>query len=243
MPKTGNNLLDRLPQEFRQRLISMYAGETQLGSAGMVAIDTGTRILQDQGMWIFDTCQKLRPRRTLEVGFAYGFSTIYILAALYQCGVGQHTAIDPFQTDQWQGVGARHVGELGMQQSFRLIEESSFSALGALGAQKERFELIFIDGNHRFDDVLVDFTLAAQICSIGGHIILDDTWMPSIQTVASWIRTNHSDFREVRTPIERIVHFEKIKEDDRNWDHFVDPWPLKNRLFKSIAFRIKKVVP
>lgn len=57
------------------------------------------------------------------------------------------------------------------------------SRLGAPRDAAEKFDLIFIDGSHRFDDVLVDFTLAAELCPIGGSIVFDDAFMKSIWTV------------------------------------------------------------
>ena len=73
-------------------------------------------------------------------------------------------------------------------------------------------------GTTVFDDVLVDFILSSEVCAIGGHIILDDMWMPAIQKVAAFTRTNRKDFIEIPTPIENIAAFQKIAEDTRSWD-------------------------
>ena len=200
----------------------MYAGEIQQGSEGPVQIDNRTRISEAQGMWMHDTVQRLKPARSLEIGLAYGFSTLYILAAMSQTGTGQHLALDPFQfADKYRGVGSRHAEHVGMSSSFQLLQEFSSVALAKFAAQKDSFEFIYIDGNHRFDDVVVDFTLSADVCPVGGHIILDDLWMPAIQTAVSWIRTNRVDFREVPTPVANIAQFERIDRDPRPWDHYV----------------------
>jgi predicted O-methyltransferase YrrM len=216
--------LEELPLTFRNRLKSMYSGELQPGNQGMVELDKMTRISEPQGMWIYETWLRLKPRHSLEIGLAYGFSTIYILAAMDKVGTGYHTALDPFQNSDWHGVGALQAKYLGMEPSFQMLEEFSVRALPRFSTQKEQFELIYIDGNHKFDDVLVDFTLAAQVCPIGGNIILDDMWMPSIQTVVSWIRSNRKDFREIQTPINNIAQFERISQDTRGWEHFVQFW-------------------
>jgi hypothetical protein len=44
-------------------------------------------------------------QRTLEAEMAYGFSTLYILSVLKQLGAGHHTALDPYQVKDWNGVG------------------------------------------------------------------------------------------------------------------------------------------
>lgn len=213
--------LEELPRAFRDRLKSMYLGEFQPGNHGPVELDKLTRISESQGVWMYQTCRRLKPRRSLEIGLAYGFSTIYILAAIAQTGLGHHTALDPFQNDCWHGVGALHAKYLGMERCFQMLEEFSVTALTRFASYKDQFEFIYIDGGHRFDQVLIDFTLAAEVCPTGGNIVLDDIWMPSVRTVVSWIRSNRKDFREIRTPIDNIAQFERVGQDTRAWDHFV----------------------
>ena len=223
----------------------MYAGELQQGHEGPVEIDKQTRISVEQGMWMHDTARRLKPARSLEVGLAYGFSTLYILAALHETGSGQHLALDPFQfAEKYRGVGSQHARHVGMETSFQLLQEYSTVALARFAAQKETFEFIYIDGNHRFDDVLVDFTLAAEVCPMGGNIILDDLWMPSIQTVASFLRTNRTDFREIPTPVANIAQFERIAPDRRPWDHYEQFTMARPRpsISARIAGRIRRML-
>jgi predicted O-methyltransferase YrrM len=236
-------MLERLRPPFSDRLASMYAGEPQVGNNGPVVLDHMTRISEPQGLWMFDTVLGLRPSRSLEVGLAYGFSTVYILAAMAQAGGGHHTALDPFQMTHWHGIGARQAQEVGMEQSFQLLQEYSFAALADFRSRQQMFEFIYIDGGHRFDEVLLDFTLAAQICPSGGHIILDDMWMPSVRTTVSWIRCNRRDFREVATPVANIAHFERVGDDDRAWDHYVRFETARARasLPTRIARRVKRM--
>jgi predicted O-methyltransferase YrrM len=171
-------------------------------------------------MWIHNLCRQLKPKKTVEIGLAYGFSTIYILAALHENGTGSHTAIDPHQP-AYHEIGLRHPEKLNMADAFTLIRQMSVPALVDLHRKDEHFEFIFIDGNHRFDDVLVDFILSSEVCAIGGHIILDDMWMPAIQKVAAFARANRKDFIEIQSPIENIAAFQKIAEDTRSWDHYI----------------------
>jgi predicted O-methyltransferase YrrM len=239
--------LEHLRPAFRERLESMYSGELQPGNHGPVELDTLTRISEPQGMWIYETCRRLKPKRSLEIGLAYGFSTIYILAAIDQVGAGHHTALDPFQKESWHGVGALQAKHLGMEPFFEMLEEFSVVSLARFATQKDEFEFIYIDGNHRFDDVLVDFTLAAQVCPVGGNILLDDMWMPSVQTVVSWIRSNRKDFREISTPIDNLAHFERVGKDTRAWEHFVQFWKPDNTtrptpISTRIARRIKRML-
>src|ERR1700730_15866182 len=91
-------LLAPLDPHFRSALLSMYRGESQLGADGqMHPIDQTTKICPSQGMWIYDLCLSVKPKSTLEIGMAYGYSTLYFLAAITRNQAGHHTAIDPFQ--------------------------------------------------------------------------------------------------------------------------------------------------
>jgi len=222
VPPAPEDVIAALPERFRLPLLSMYAGDRQKGTNGeMFAIDPTIRISPEQGMWIYELCRELKPKKTIEIGLAYGYSTIYILAALHANGSGTHVALDPFQ-NRHNDIGLRQPEKVGMELSFQHIREKSVPALADFGRRGESFEFIFVDGNHRFDDALVDFTLSAEVCPLNGHIVLDDMWMASIQRAASFIRKNRIDFVEVPTPVANIAAFKRIENDARDWEHYVD---------------------
>ena len=217
--------LSGLQEPFVSRLISLYSSEPQRGSDGELhSIDTITRIPPEQGMLLHQLCRSIQPRATLEIGMAYGFSSLFILAALAQNQKGRHTAIDPVQRSYWHGIGLTLAIEssplLADSNGFRLIEDRSDRAATDLVREGESFDLIFIDGNHRYDDVLVDFYLYAQLVSNGGFIVLDDMWMRSVRTAADFIRTNRHDFKEVPSPARKACLFQKVGDDSRQWNHF-----------------------
>ncbi len=212
-----------LPEAFRLPLLSMYAGEPQLGTGGeLFPIDSKTLISPEQGMWLYNLCRELKPKMTVEIGLAYGFSTIYILAALHENGGGVHFAIDPCQ-DAFHDIGLSRPGKVGMSDAFRFIPQRSAPALVDLGRSGDYCEFIFIDGSHHFDDALLDFTLSAELCLSGGCIVLDDMWLPAIRKTVAFIRANRADFAEIETPISNIAAFRKIaKKDTRDSSHFVE---------------------
>lgn len=224
-PPSTQELLERLDEPFRSSLLSMYEGNQQRGFDGqMYSLDALTKISPEQGLWIYDLCLSAKPQATLEIGMAYGFSTVYFLAAMAKNGQGKHTAIDPFQKSGWHGIGLTVANELAATLSdscaLRFIEDRSDRVATDLVRDKQLFDIVFVDGNHRYDDVLVDFYLYAQIVSNGGYIILDDMWMSSVKTVVEFIRTNRHDFREIASPVSNIAVFQKVGEDYRNWDEF-----------------------
>ena len=118
------------------------------------------------------------------------------------------------------------IAAAGASVDFALLPERSEMALTDLARQGRTFGLTFIDGYHRFDDVLVDFTLAARMCPEGGVIVLHDMWLPSIAAVASFLRTNRVDFAEVQTGCPNLFAMRRIADDERDWTHFV-AFPLR----------------
>src|SRR5215475_2248823 len=165
----------------RHLLDSMYRNEPQLGRDGQLhEMDRKTRVPPDLGELLLQLHAELKPERTVEIGLGYGFSTLFFMMAMQRSGSGHHVAIDPLQID-FHGIGATRVQLVQMQNRFTLIEKESAVGLPLLAAMGMNAQLIFIDGQHRFDNVMVDFFLADSICPAGRVIVFDDLWMRSVQ--------------------------------------------------------------
>ena len=230
-------LLAALPLQPRQLLQSLYAREPQLGDDGLPhPIDGTTRIELEEGLELIELLQSIGTDAVLEVGMAYGFSSQFLLAGLQRQGGGRLVAIDPYQTDDWWGVG-RRLAQATVTAAghdclrFHCIEERSDWALLRLERQDERFGLIFVDGYHRFDDVLLDVTFAARLCAPGGVIVLHDQWLPSVRAVVAFLEANRADLVRVPCRCLNLAAFACTGLDQRSWDHFVpfategEPWP------------------
>ena len=197
-------------------LNEMYSAPQLQGAQGFVEIDPITRVDKTAGSELNRLVRERSTKKSLEIGLAYGFSTIWIMDAL--AADGRHVALDPFQSSLWQGVGATQARRLSAER-FKLLEEYSIHALSDFIRARESFDFIFIDGNHRFDDVLVDFYLADQVLEVGGLMVLDDIWMTSIRTVLSFVLANRA-YRVVPQRSTRMAALEKVKQDDRDRRHF-----------------------
>lgn len=146
----------------------------------------------EEGMALYHLVRRTGARSTLETGLGYGLSSLFICQALQENGGGSHTAIDPFQTSRWKSIGLLNLRRAGLDGFVRFYEAASHQALPALARAGERFEVVFIDGNHRFDTALLDFFYADQLLDVGGHIMFDDLWMPSIRKVYSFVLRNRA---------------------------------------------------
>ena len=126
--------------------------------------------------------------RTLEVGCAYGLSSLHICHALAGRPGARHTIIDPFQRTQWDGVGISNLARAGID-FFRLIEKrSEFALPELLGADGEgKFDFVFVDGWHTFDHTLLDGFYATRLLRVGGYLAIDDLLLPPVHRAADYL--------------------------------------------------------
>ena len=214
-----------LPPESQAVLAGLYDRQPQLGDDGALhPIDATTRITPGEGLELIALLNRAQADAVLEIGLGYGFSTQFLLAGLQQRGGGQLLAIDPFQSSDWQGIGrglAAATASAVAGLAFRCIEEPSALALPALERSGERFGLIFVDGYHRFDDVLCDVTAAARLCTPGGVIVLHDLWLPAVRAVVAFLDSNRLDLQRLPCSSPDLAAYACMGPDQRNWDHFV----------------------
>jgi predicted O-methyltransferase YrrM len=120
----------------------------------------------------------------LEIGSWEGRSAIFFLEFFPRAHI---TCIDTFE-----GAPSFHEGDSKYPEQVRNAEilfdsnvamygdrvrkmkSLSATALAALSTQSERFDLVYIDGSHRSEDVLIDSALSWPILRDGGVLIWDD---------------------------------------------------------------------
>ncbi len=213
-----------LPQPFARLLLSMYRGEPQLGTDGKQhKLDLGTGVTMADGLYLYNLTLQVKPRRIAEVGVGQGFSTMFLLAALHANQHGSYVGMDPFEYSLWNGAAVQKAKEAGMASRFRFLTEYSTYALPQLRAEKDSFDLIFIDGDHKFDSVLTDFILANGVCAASCHVVLHDPWMKSVSKAVRFIENNRADYARRPVPAGvNMVAFQKVGLDTRPWTHFTD---------------------
>jgi predicted O-methyltransferase YrrM len=159
--------------------------------------------------------------RTLETGMAYGLSTLAICGVHEERDEGQHIAIDPNQSSDWQGIGRLNLERAGLDHRARVIEARSDEALPRLRDEGVRIDFALIDGLHLFDAALTDFFHADRMLEPGGVVVFHDTWMPAIAQAAEFVRTNRAyESLDIGDPA--LVALRKLADDDRPWDFHRD---------------------
>jgi predicted O-methyltransferase YrrM len=143
-----------------------------------------------EGELIAEVFEAVKPDASLEIGCAYGISTLFACTALdhneKQC---RHIVIDPLQSSRFGGIGLMNVERAGYGRFVDFIEAPSEIALPRLLDAQTRIQAAIIDGFHTFDHALVDFFYVNKMLDVGGAIVFDDVNMPSIARLISHVST------------------------------------------------------
>ncbi len=125
--------------------------------------------------------------RCLEVGFAYGVSTLAICEAISgKPGASIHT-IDPFQEVSWENVGVTNINRAGFGNLLIHHEAPSQHVLPQLAQDGCRFDFAYVDTTKVFDYVLTDAFYIVQMLDIGGVVVFDDCVWPGVRKVVRYL--------------------------------------------------------
>ncbi len=188
--------------------------------------DSTTPVREEEAKAIYDFLKSKKISKTLEIGLAYGRSASHIL---YATG-SKHIAMDPFQ-DKYGNHGVENIKKLGLAENFELIRDFSHAVLPQLVNEGKTFEFIFIDGDHKFDGIFIDFYYSDFLIKKGGVLLFHDTWMRSTELVLQFIRKNRKDYRQIPLPNRNMALFEKTSNsDERDGMHFREFYNTKTMI-------------
>jgi len=157
---------------------------------GRSAFPLESHMSESEGALLSEVVQLVKPDTSIEVGFAYGISTLYICEALARNGkAAKHFVIDPFQREKYRGIGLKNVERAGYERFVVLQEEKSEIALPGLLSQRVSVQFALIDGWHTFDHTLVDFFYINKMLATGGIVVIDDADMPGVRRAIDHILT------------------------------------------------------
>jgi len=177
-----------------------------------------------------------KPARTLEVGLCFGASALAFAAS----HTGRHVAIDPYQRTTWDSVGLLAIERAGLADRFEFRDGPSSVELARAVGAGERYDFIYVDGSHLFEDVFVDAYFGARLLTEGGIMAFDDCTNPHVAKVLRFIRRGMPGLAEadlsawrtdgVRTRAARLlgrsqlVAFRRKGEIERPWDARFTPF-------------------
>jgi len=191
--------------------------------------DTASAVKVTEARFIYDFIKEKGIERTLETGFAFARSASHIMAATEK----KHIACDPFQ-ENYSGMGLKNLEKLGLREKLTFHPDFSHNVLPALHKEGQKFQFIFVDGDHKFDGILVDFYYADLLLEEGGYVLMHDTWMRSTRLVERFVQTNRKDYKKIATPLRNFSLFQKVGKDERNGMFFREFWTLRSLLSHNV---------
>lgn len=166
--------------------------------------------------------------RTVEIGLGYGVSALHICKGLIEVGApdARHVALDPFQAGRFADCGLQVLEEAGVRSLVEHHAEISQIALPAFLAEGRRFDLAFVDGNHRFDGVFLDLFYLGRLLPRGGVVLLDDYDLPGVRRAVAFFLRNLAWRVEETSPADDAHQWVVLRtsevEDRRDFRHFVE---------------------
>ena len=130
-----------------ERIAELYTRGTIVGDdeqpypLGRMSVPGG------EGRFIADLVRSEKPRATLEIGMAWGMSTLFILQALFENGseFHPHVVMDPSQEQTFHNAARRSLRELGIADVVEFYQEPSELVLPRLVQEGRAFDLAFVD--------------------------------------------------------------------------------------------------
>lgn len=183
-------------REVRERLLA--AGTVVARADGRERELSPVAIGRGEGLALGDWVRKTGALRTLEVGLGFAISTLFICEALLENGPDRrHVATDPYQLvalpghrTTYVGVGLEILEDAGVRDLVEFYAEESQIVLPRLLEAGRRFDLAFVDGNHRFEGVLCDLVYIGRLLVEGGIVFVDDTQLPGVRRAVDFFVSN-----------------------------------------------------
>lgn len=144
------------------------------------------------GFVYYGLVRAIRPKHVVVIGSGFGFSVVCLALALKDNGCGRLSFVDPsyslLKDGPFQTVGGNgkwndpekvreHFAQFGVEgviQHYKLTSQDFFNSHYA-DLHLPSVDVAFIDGNHSYDNVRLDFTSVVERSHKNTYIFLHDT--------------------------------------------------------------------
>lgn len=143
---------------------------------------------REQGEFLQRLYEKVKPKKSLEVGLAYGISTLFILEKAREMGASDksHIVIEPFS---WGTAAIYNIRQEQLENYVEIRNELSDVVIPTMYLNNERIQFAYVDTTKLFDVVMQDFYFIDKILDVGGVVIIDDSSTGGISLVVRFIST------------------------------------------------------
>ena len=128
----------------------------------------------ERGLLIYSLITKFRLTSLLEIGFGRGYSTFCAAKAFHDAGInGKIVTIDPNLDKQFLDA----LSQIFPKEWFEMIEFHKGTSQGLLPTMTDKYDLVYIDGDHTYDAVKSDWELTKD--RYNQFLLFDDYHLPS----------------------------------------------------------------
>ena len=143
--------------------------------------------------------RRTKPVLAIEIGMAYGISTLAILAGLEDGA--RLISIDPYEHEHYHGFGLNLVARTDQAGQHELCEIPDYLALPEMIGAGTTIDFAYIDGMHTFDYVLLDGFFVDKLLPVGGIVGFNDCGFRSVHKYLKFFRS-HRDYEELDSGLE-----------------------------------------
>ena len=180
---------------------------------------------------LYRTVLARKPTLVLEIGMAYGLSSLAIVTALRDAGgVGKLISIDPVQTSYFNGIGRLNVERAEYGDRHQLIEEPDYVALPKLLQSGQKVDIAYIDGKHTFDYAFLDFFYCDKLLKVGGVLAFNDCGFLALRRVLRFVRT-HRHYKDLDVGLRRDYESRNLMVTSLRW---ISGWSREDRYFEKL---------
>jgi predicted O-methyltransferase YrrM len=166
-------------------LEEIFESKKFTNSAGQrITVDSETS--REQCAYLQDIIRKNHFTDSLEIGFAFGTSTLSIVEAV-AANNGRHTVIDKFEITAYGGSGLDLVRQAGYADRLEFVEKFCYETLPEYMLAGRKFDFAYIDSTKQFDWLMIDFFYIDKMLKIGGIVTFDDVTFESIRKLLRYI--------------------------------------------------------
>ncbi len=166
--------------------------------------------------------------RTIEIGLGYGISTLFICEGLLSNGdaAARHVVVDPYQATRFGNCGLQVLEEAGVASLVEYHALESQIALPRFLSEGRRFDLAFVDGDHRFDGIFLDLVYLGRLLHPGAIVLVDDYQLPAVARAVSFCMTNLGWRLDEVSPVDELHQWAVLRTsaapDTRPFDYYVE---------------------
>jgi predicted O-methyltransferase YrrM len=178
--------------------------------------------------------EDVKPSLSLEIGLAYGISTLAILEALAKNNKPyHHIVVDPLQSD-WGDIGLLNVERAGYLDKISFERKFSDQVVPKMYYDSYRIQFAYIDSTKVLDVLMTDVYFINKILDVGGVLVLDDCGFPGIRVLVRFL-SQHPSFEIFRT-YDKDNSSKKVEGLKKLYLSGIGLLPFKNKALPNYNF-------